>query len=174
MEGLLEVCSSMLDSRQYDKVIKCCDDYLKMRPRSGMAWYIKGIAHEKNKEIAEADECFLNGIKADPSEPRNYYARGMLRYNVGEFEDALRLFQISNLLKLDVESLFMIALCCIMLGRKSEAQRALRAAIELDRKRTAAVAKRFFNRIYRDRKDVPEREKKALKAAIERLLKLKP
>ena len=170
---MLDTCSSLLDADQYDKVVKCCDEYLKMKPKSGPAWHLKGLAYQKKGDTAKAYESFEKAAEIDRTEPANYYAIGMLLYNEGKFENALHTFQICNVLVPRIEHYFMIAVSCIMLNRQEDAEVALRTAITLDKKKTVSVMEQFFNKNYKNDKTTSEEEKVALKAVIDKLAKSK-
>jgi len=173
MQKFLTICSSYLEANQHGKVIKCCDDYLSMEPKSGLAWHLKGIAHQKQGQIGKADECFRKAIEIDEGEPANYRALGVLFYNSKKYEEALILFHISNFLAPKVDHQFMIVISNLMLKRPEAASLAMRAALTMDKKKTAGLAKQFFDKFYKDDNGIPEEDKKALKEQIDNLLESK-
>lgn len=173
MERLLTACSEMLDAKQYDNVIKCCDDFLKMKPKSGLGWHLKGLAYQKKNDTTKAEECFRKAAELDPQEPSNYFSLGVLFYNEKAFDDALAMFQSCYLLKPEVNYLLMMALCNTMLGKAENAEAALRLAIGSNKKETAKALQQFFERFYKENKDIPAADKDVLKAEIEKLAKLK-
>jgi len=173
MERLLTACSDMLDAKQYDNVIKCCDDYLKMKSKSGLGWHLKGLAYQKKDDIEKAEECFRKAAELDPQEPSNYYLLGILLYNKKRFEDALILFQLCYSMRLDVNYAIMMALCNISLNRREDAEANIRLALGSNKKETAKVLQQMFDRFYKNSKDITVTDRDALKMEIEKLTKSK-
>jgi tetratricopeptide (TPR) repeat protein len=52
---------------QYDTALECYNRGLALDPRSGICWYGKGTTLRNMKQFTEAETCFENAKKIDPS-----------------------------------------------------------------------------------------------------------
>jgi len=167
-EQFIKDCNALLSKGKFTEVAELCDRQLK-KDESSAVWRLKGIALQEIGKNTEAITCFENALRLGKNDADNYYAYGILMLNSREYESALFLFGIANAFKPNADTLFIIGITDLMLEKEEDAALALRQAVAIDKERTTSLAREFFDKYYKNNKGIPDKDKMALKAQIERL-----
>ncbi|MEM2991044.1 MAG: tetratricopeptide repeat protein [Halobacteria archaeon] len=75
--------------------IRAIEEYnkiLSLNPNLYIAWYQKGLLHQKAREISRAIACFDECIKLDPSDPKPYLQKASMYISQMRFEEALAMY----------------------------------------------------------------------------------
>jgi tetratricopeptide (TPR) repeat protein len=94
----------------------------------------KGVHLQRDKNYAEAAQCYRQALQMDPSMSEAHTALGNALFNGGMYEDALsELEMASRLLPRDSTTWFLLGQCCTRLQRHSEGLAAYQRYLHLDR-----------------------------------------
>lgn len=77
-----------LQNKSAQNALNHLDQAIKLQPREGQFWELRGHAWSLLKESANADNAFSTAIAKNPNYFSHYLARGLLRYKEGKATEA--------------------------------------------------------------------------------------
>lgn len=84
------------------RAIDECNKMLSLNPNLYVAWYQKGLLHQKAREIARAIACYDQCMKIDPRDPKPYYQKALIFASQMRFGEALAMYD--KILSLDSDN----------------------------------------------------------------------
>lgn len=77
-----------LNAKDADGALKFADEAIRIQPKDGYAWELRGHALEMKKDSAKAQQAYTTAISKNPDYFSHYLARGVLLYSTGKKSEA--------------------------------------------------------------------------------------
>jgi len=171
MADFISDCQRLLSEGKFSEALGQSNEQLKQSPKHDAVWRVNGFALQGLGRSDEAEESFKKAISYGKTDSKNYHAYAVLLFNMKRFDEALLMFETAMIFESTPEELFMVAVTNLMLGRQLDAILAMKEAIATNKDRTIAIINSFSQGYFQDR-SVSEEDKKALKAQLDRLMRL--
>lgn len=164
----LENAKAMLEKRNYSTAGKLLDSLLSKDRDNPELWYLRGLVSLKLKNYAAAHECFERAIFIN-RKPQYYKVKGMSHLEMFEVDLALDHFLYA--LKLDPKDpiLNFFVFICYVLSGDPRAKQYVERAYLLDKKKTKALLKSFYELFLSVDKSVNPKLLKELESRINRI-----
>ncbi len=128
-----EKFDNLISTGKYKKAIEYADANIPAKKRDVDIWVKLGLAHEKIKSPKDKiAQCYKEAQKANPSDPRVYLGLGRAAMLNKKYNDALKHYQRSYILKRTAEAAEGIAIAAAKLKNMDKARDAAESAVNLD------------------------------------------
>ncbi len=119
---------------EYDRVIECCDEAIKLNPDREEAWLNRGLAFMARKDPNKALKSFEEALVVNPNNPETLTLRGNAYRRLGKLEESLASYSKANDVAPEyLNAWFQKGITLGMLGRLEEAIECFSQAIKLDK-----------------------------------------
>jgi tetratricopeptide (TPR) repeat protein len=80
---------NLFESRKFDEALTFFENALKSKPKSALAWLMKGKCHTALENYYSANFCFEQSIVFDNTIPETYFEKGKAHYLLDDFVQAI-------------------------------------------------------------------------------------
>lgn len=139
----LEIAKDMLASGKYREAGRVLNRLLRKNRENDELWYFLGVLAVKLKNYELAHEYLERAVSIN-KKPEYLWFSGMAYMETLEIDEAIDTFE--EVLKIDkrsVDANFFLAICYLLLD-DPESERYIKAAYDIDKKKTKQLLKNFF------------------------------
>lgn len=170
LENKLDQCSALYDNDSTGTALKCYEAILSFKPDSGIAYYLKGMCLYRLDKLREAIACFDISVGLDKDQCLPHHAKGCCLMRLGEYDLAIRSLKTAlELNPKDVETMFLLASCFLLINDEQQAREWISLALKMDGLKTKGMLQSFFENFILGSESLRNEEIAALHKQLEKL-----
>lgn len=166
-DNTIQKIRTLISENKLNAAIKLTKSYLSLKPNNPELWFLRSVIALKQNQH-ELATGFIDKAITISKKPEYIKHKAIIKMDLNEFEEAMRLFKEESALKNDVESM-VYAGCCGFLLEDPESSVYLSHALKSDRKKTKEMLNDFYHIFFELDPLIGDGVKKMLKKKIDEL-----